>query len=194
MVIEYSNNPGTNETGKTTEVNTKVYVFNLKFNKIGSDTNRALTGAQFKIERKNGNNWETVDGITYTVDENGTVFTFAGLSNGTYKVSETTTPDGYDTIKPFEFTINANYDSDDETELDSLTINNTVTAEVAQITVEDIDEDEPTYSTLITTVTNIKGITLPLTGGIGATIFTIIGLVLMGIATITLVKSKKENN
>ena len=190
MVIEYSNNPGTNETGKTTEVTAKVYVFDLKFNKIRSDGNTALPGAQFKIERKNGNNWETVSGITYTVTENGTVFTFRGLSNGTYKVTETTTPDGYNTIKPFEFTIDANYDEDDATELESLDITSTETNEVARLSVE----DTTTNSTVITTVTNIKGITLPLTGGIGTTIFTILGLVIMAVAALTLFKSKKENN
>ena len=196
MLIEYSNNPGTDETGKTKEVNTKVYVFNLKFNKIGSDTNRALAGAQFKLERKvgTGDDWETVSGITYTVSDDGTVFTFAGLSTGTYKITETTTPDGYDTIKPVIFTFSANYDSDDKTKLTSLNISNTVTSEVAQINVEDIDVENPTYSTLKTTITNIKGITLPLTGGTGTIIFTALGLILMGIATITLARSKKENN
>ena len=45
-----------------------------------------------------------------------------------------------------------------------------------------------------TTITNLKGITLPLTGGIGTTIFTILGLTLMIVAMVTFVKTKKENN
>ena len=189
MFIEYSNNPGTNNTGKTKEVNTKVYVFNLEFNKIRSDGGTALTGAQFIIERKNADNWEAVEGIEYTVTENGTVFTFSGLSNGTYRVTETTTPDGYNTIKPFEFTIKANYNDSDTTKLESLDIVSTETSEVATIEVKDSE-----FSTLKTTVTNIKGITLPLTGGMGTIIFTVLGSILMGIATIFLIKSKKENN
>lgn len=190
MVIEYSNNPGTEETGKTTEVTTKVYVFNFKINKIRSDGKTPLTGAQFKIERKNGNNFETVSGITYTVSEDGTTFIFKGLSNGTYKVTETTTPDGYDTIKAFEFTIEADYDENDATKLSTIDITSTETTEVAKLEVE----DTTTNSTIQTTVTNIKGITLPLTGGMGTIIFTVLGSILMGIATIFLIKSKKENN
>ena len=37
-------------------------------------------------------------------------------------------------------------------------------------------------------------VTLPLTGGMGSTIFTIAGLALMAIAIITLIKNRKENN
>ena len=198
MLIEYSNNPGTNETGKTTEIETKVYIFNLELTKIGSDTNSALANAIFRLERcnkaanscnkANDNDWNVVRGITYSADSPAGTHTFSGLSAGTYRVTETTTPDGYNTIEPFTFTVTPIYD-DDVTALDSVTLDTTSSSEVTALA---FDDDK--FTTMKTTITNLKGITLPLTGGIGTTIFTILGLTLMIVAIVTFVKTRKENN
>jgi len=196
LVIEFSNNPYTDETRETTPEIVKVYVFDLRFNKIASDTNAALKGAQFKLERKNGSNWETVSGISYVVDEDESTFHFYGLSAGTYKLTETVTPDGYNTITPVEFEIIPTYDNDNVT-LTGLTVNSSITNEVEAFTVEEVAPEtgldtNATLATIITTITNIKGLELPLTGGIGTTIFTVIGLALMGLAVVSFIKNKKE--
>ena len=220
LVIEFSNNPGTNETGKTTPEEVKVYVFNLKFNKIASDLlnkedleDRLLAGAQFMLERKVNGNWvkvsgidtdgttlicsndENVDCIKYVVDTNNATFHFNGLSEGEYRLTETVTPDKYNTITPVVFTLVATYDEtdpEDATVLTGISVTSTATNEVAQFTVEEEDPQNPTLSTVFTTITNIKGIELPLTGGIGTAIFTVIGVSLMGFAVVSFIKSKKE--
>jgi uncharacterized surface anchored protein len=62
-----------------------------------------LKGAEFTLVKKNK------DGSTKNVDvvknAEGTSFTFKGLDAGNYVLEETKTPDGYNTIKPIEFTI-----------------------------------------------------------------------------------------
>ena len=210
LVIEYSNNPDSDETGETTPEKTRVYVFNLKFDKIASDTNRLLDGAQFMLERKVNGRWTKVSGIDtdgstslctsdncikYVVDADNATFHFNGIAAGEYRLTETVTPDGYNTITPVEFTVTANYDKTDPEEatiLRGLTIDSAETNEVAKFTVEEEDQENPTISTIVTTITNIKGIQLPLTGGMGTTIFTIIGIILMGVAVVCFVTNKKE--
>lgn len=194
LVIEYSNNPYTNETGETTPEIVKVYIFDLRFNKIANNTNQALPGAQFKLERLNSNNnqWETVRGIEYVVGQDEATFTFKGLSTGKYKLTETVTPNGYNTITPVIFEITATYDNNG---LKTLSVDSVETNEVAKFSVEEQDPEfgsDATLSTVITTITNIKGIDLPLTGGIGTTLFTIFGIVLMVFAIVSFVKNKKE--
>lgn len=194
LVIEFSNNPGTNETGKTTPEIVKVYVFDLKFNKIGSDTQSALSGATFELYRQENGRWIKVGEVADPADA---IFIFEGISAGRdnkYKLVESVTPDGYNTVADIIFTVVATYKDDNGIEvLDTLTVNSTETNEVAAFTVEEPAEGEDaTLSTIITTVTDIKGIHLPLTGGIGSTIFTFIGIALMGVAVVSFIKSKKE--
>lgn len=194
LIIEFSNNPGTNETGKTTPEIVKVYVFDLKFNKIGSDTQSSLAGATFELYREENRRWVKVGEVENPTDA---IFIFEGISagrNSKYKLVESVTPDGYNTVADIIFTVNANYKNENGLEvLDTLTVNSTETNEVEAFTVKEPAEgEEKTLSTIITTVTDIKGINLPLTGGIGTTIFTVIGITLMGIAIVSFIKNKKE--
>lgn len=192
MLIEYSNNPGTDETGKTSTIETKVYIFDLELKKIGSDKNNSpLANARFKLERQKADkSWEVVRGITYSADTPVGTHTFYGLSEGTYRVTEIQTPDGYNTIVPFTFTVTPNY-NESVTALNKVTLNTTISDEVPALA---FDSSDTKYTTMKSTITNFKGITLPLTGGMGSTIFTIVGLALMTISIITLIKNRKENN
>jgi LPXTG-motif cell wall-anchored protein len=93
---------------------------------------------------------------------------FKGLDDGDYKLTETTTPAGYNTISPIEFTISAEHDANSANPaLTSLSGN--VTTGEATFTVE------KDAGSLTTDVVNKKGSTLPSTGGMGTTVLYVAG-------------------
>ena len=86
---------------------------------------------------------------------------FKGLDAGKYKLIETVTPSGYNTIQPIIFTIEATYDEEsDDPQLTSLT--GQTEGEIVFIRKTEEREDS-----LSTDVINKKGIQLPETGGMG---------------------------
>lgn len=123
-----------------------------------------------------------------TVDCDGTTgpdgkTDFIGLSAGTYTLTEVESPDGYNLLpEPIEFGINW-------TASKGFTV---AANEHNGITYD------PTTGTFSITVENNKGSVLPHTGGIGTTIFMIVGGVLiLGAAVVlvsVLVSRRKENN
>lgn len=104
--------------------------------------------------------------VVGTIDEGGHV-TFTGLGAGTYTITETVTPAGYNTIDPIEFTVSW-------TEEDGFASNKEA------VKVE-------TDNTLFTTIVNKKGSFLPSTGGVGTSAFYILGAVLAVGAAVLLV-------
>ena len=122
--------------------------------------------------------------ITKAVDDSG-YLKFTGLNAGTYTLTETKTPDGYNTIDPIQFTITGQtLDSKDDIGGSiSWTCNkNDIILGVANGVFE-------------TTIKNTKGTLLPSTGGIGTRIFYIVGGILMvsaGIVLITKARFKKS--
>lgn len=166
--LTYSNNPnkgGEGETGKTPKDKNIVFTYKTVVNKFDQDK-KSLKGAAFKLEKK------LADGSYKTVKEftagEETSFEFTGLDDGDYKLTETTTPAGYNTISPIEFTISAEHDADSaDPKLTSLSGN--VTTGEATFTV---DKDA---GSLTTDVVNKKGSTLPSTGGMGTTVLYVAG-------------------
>ena len=208
MHLEYSNNPnsdGAGNTGNTPEDTVVVFTYKTIINKVtknpaydlakdpektGTDSDGdkeyiSLTGAAFKLEKKDSTGtWTTVK--EFTVDSTTTSFEFSGLDDGTYKLTETVTPDGYNTIDPIEFTISATHDTESATPtLDSLAGN--ATGDVITFTVD------KSAGSLSADVVNKAGATLPETGGIGTTIFYVLGGVLMLGAVVLLVTKKRMN-
>ena len=122
--------------------------------------------------------------ITMEVDESG-YLKFTGLNAGEYTLTETKTPEGYNTIDPIQFTITGQTsDSNDDIGGSiSWTCNkNDIILGVAN-------------GVFKTTIKNTKGTLLPSTGGIGTRIFYIVGGILMvsaGIVLITKARFKKN--
>lgn len=184
--LTYSNNPnngGGGETGKTPKDKNIVFTYKTVVNKVDQDGTKPLPGAAFKLEKKNS------DGITYTTVKEFTAgtetsFAFTGLDDGDYKLTETTTPDGYNTIAPIEFTISAEHEADSaDPKLTSLS--GDVTSGEAKFTA---DKDA---GSLTTDVVNKKGSTLPSTGGIGTTIFYAAGGALVVLAGVMIAARKR---
>ena len=106
-----------------------------------------------------------------TVQADGTV-TFKGLGAGEYTITETKTLPGYNTIDPITFTLT--FDAGTKTFKSD---NKNVT----------VGED----NTLDTSIVNQKGSLLPSTGGIGTTIFYVVGGILVLAAVVLLVTKKR---
>lgn len=111
------------------------------------------------------------------VDKNG-VLTFEGLGEGTYTITEIIAPEGYNLLKaPIKVEIKANA-TFDKCEW-------TVTADGKPVTA-----DNNLYSFLIE---NKSGAELPSTGGIGTTIFYVLGGLLVVCAGVLLITKRRMN-
>lgn len=207
VYLEYSNNPnkseeGNNETGETPKDVVIVFTYKTIINKVDSE-NKPLTGAAFKLEKlikgKDGaaDTWTTVK--EFTVDETTTSFTFSGLDDGQYKLTETKTPVGYNTIDPIYFVIEATHDETaDAPTLKTLNAYLTDANGNKQTEMKDgesVNIDlcivDLTAGSITTTVVNKSGSKLPSTGGIGTTIFYVLGGVLVLAAVVLLVTKKR---
>ena len=203
VVLEFSNNPNGEDTGRTPKDVVIVFTYKTIINKVtknpaydaSKDTGKTgidsdgdkefipLTGAEFTLEKYNklANKWET---ITAVKNGEGTTFTFSGLDDGNYRLTETKTPAGYNSIDPIEFTVTAEHDVlSDNPSLSGNATNGALTF-----------TPNPTEGSLSTDVVNNSGSTLPETGGMGTTIFYVLGGILAVTAIVLLVTKKRMNS
>ncbi len=192
VYLEYSNNPnsgGEGETGETPEDVVYTWTYELDTTKIDKTTKEELEGAEFVLYKKDGEktlyavvtdgkvaSWTaTRDDATTLVSGEDGLFKVAGLDAGvTYFLEETKAPDGYNLLTaPFEFVINATYEEEvsdtdnDVVKLTGLNINGKENS-------GNIEKGIVTAS-----IENSAGTTLPSTGGMGTTVFYVLGAVLM---------------
>lgn len=186
-ILKYGTN-GTAEGGQTT---TYVWGFDVKKYTKGSDSSEVpLAGAKFQV--KNGGyvasfkydnakkvykfeGWDVADaaGLVKVVETPATgVIKFEGLDSGTYALEEVEAPKGYNKLdSAISFTIKG---------------------------VADPNKGQVSYGTDggtgIIKVLNNAGTTLPTTGGIGTTIFYLIGGGLMVAAAVLLIAKKRMEN
>lgn len=193
--LEFSNNPneehsgsGKPKTGETPDDSVIVFTYQVVVNKVKANGD-ALPGAEFTLEKVlNDNSKKTVAVVKNT---EGTIFTFKGLDDGKYILTETKTPATYNTIEPIEFTVTAEHTViwNGEARTDILT---SLTGNAASGTVTFTASADK--SELTTNVVNQSGATLPGTGGIGTTIFYVIGGLLMAAAAVLLITKKRMNS
>lgn len=184
-LLEYSNNPynsgygaNDNTTGETPEVNVVAFTYKTVINKIKKSDQTALAGAAFKLEKKlSDGTYEVVEEFTAGTD---TTFTFEGLDDGEYMLSETTPPQGYNPIDPISFTVSATHA---DKALTALT--GTATDGVIEFTAD------VTAGSLTSNVENESGAKLPSTGGMGTTLFYVGGGCMVAVAGIFLITKKR---
>ena len=190
VYLTYSNNPKDESSiGKTPE-STPVYVYTYQLNNTkyhdDDNSNNVLAGAGFRLYSDEACHDEDEiklkmnDDDTYSRDfstegkgvemisgQDGQ-FNVKGLDAGTYYLKETITPAGYDTCGVTPVTIKADHSGNDHVNLEGSNL----------------------------TIVNKKagGITLPSTGGIGTTIFYVVGGGLMVAAIVLLVTKKRMEN
>lgn len=193
--LEFSNNPneeqnGSNkpETGNTPDDSVIVFTYQVVVNKTKANGD-ALSGAEFTLEKvlKDG----TKETVAVVKNTDGTTFTFKGLDDGDYILTETKTPPTYNTIEPIRFTVTADHkitwNTEARTEILTGLTGNTADGKITFTASAD-------KSKLTTDVVNQSGATLPGTGGIGTTIFYVIGGLLMAAAAVLLITKKRMNS
>lgn len=198
MYLEYSNEPDSDGTGKTPVDKVIVFTYKVVVNKVkmnpdydaekdpnktGTDSEGnkmyvSLEDAGFTLYKKNANGEYVAVGAEMKGAEM-TTFVWERLDDGDYKLIETTTPAGYNTIEPIEFTITATHnEKSDDPQLLTLTGGDEFTGEVST-------------GTLSAQVINEKGVNLPSTGGMGTTLFYLMGAVLLVGAAVVVVSKKR---
>ena len=195
--VTYTNNPNDDqggENGKTPDDKVVVFTYKLDVDKIDANGD-PLTGAGFTLYKKNSSDeYEAVGSEVKGTDM--TNFLWKGIDDGDYKIVETTTPDGYNTMSDIEFTVSATHSNGDEPELSTLTVNNDKLAayvDAGTMTkVKTGSEPKVTESGEVTgEIINQSGTTLPSTGGIGTQLFYIGGGLLALIAVVLLVTKRR---
>ena len=215
--LKYSNNPNSTDDSDTDEGETpkdKVIVFTYKpvINKV-DENNEPLTGAGFTLYKEVAAGYVAQEGETVQtgaaiktalaaqnssinaaalkdasnyvakamtlVTGSQTSFEFKGIDDGKYVLVETTIPEGYNAFVAEEFEVTATHDAEsDDPQLTALTGGNRLTGAVDA-------------GTLTGNVENKSGAVLPSTGGIGTTIFYILGAILVLGAGIVLVTRRR---
>lgn len=188
VYLKYANNPyqngdGTNDTGKTPTDKNIVFTYKVLADKVDENGN-ALKGAKFELFKQNEDStWKSLGEQAGTgTDENK--FAWSGLDDGIYKLVENKVPDGYNKLDDQIFTVTGTHDSEsDDPKLTDLTGN---------VTTGTITFDKNvTNGSLSTKVENRSGSLLPSTGGIGTTIFYVVGVVLMLGAGVLLITKRR---
>ena len=193
--LDYSNNPkwngeGTPDKGNTPEDTVFVFTYEIDNTKVdGTNRDTKLAGAEFELRKgsENGDkvNFALNNGV-YTPNEEGNAtltsaettgkFNIKGLDVGTYYLVETKAPEGYSICKPIKVEITATHAE-----------NEAGTEANATIKVNNVEDGTAV------TVENFKQSILPSTGGIGTTIFYVIGGILMVGAGVILVSRRRRS-
>lgn len=158
-------------------------VYELAITKQGLDENGKktgpLNGVEFKLEKLKGNDVDTtfnnstgfMHGTTDGVGDNAGKCSFKDLSEGSYRLTELKTVDGYNLLAaPIEFTL----------QKDECRINNTVQEKM-------VTGNPASGYTVSLTINNRKGFTLPHTGADAPSLWLLIGLPLLVAGLLVLV-------
>lgn len=160
---------GAEATDRTTITNGQ-----FSFTKTDAQGN-ALAGAKFEIGGQNGAS--TPSTATATSESNGTV-TFKGLADGTYKVTETEVPAGFQSNLKAAFTV---------------TITNGKAVKYAGADIWGLAPSTEVSDNYTYKVKNVKNVTqLPLTGAAGTTLFTVVALLVAGAGVAVALKSRQR--
>ena len=214
VYLTYSNNPnagGSGNIGKTPTDKVIVFTYELDVTKIdGADSTKKLAYAEFELykevgETKTKNYAKVTQGkvIGWTNNEaeaskltsdNDGLFKVIGLDDGTYNLIETKAPAGYNKLTaPVTITVTA-ATANGQTWTDFNAANALKTLQIK------VDNNVAAYGNttnrgvVSASIANYKGATLPTTGGIGTTIFYIVGGIMTAGAAVLLITKKRMSD
>ncbi|MCD7778658.1 MAG: LPXTG cell wall anchor domain-containing protein, partial [Clostridiales bacterium] len=183
---KYTNDPTSSTLGGTTPSSTvTLYEYRIIIHKVDNSTTPvALAGANFTLDGNSATSLTDVSGDSVTDNSSYTAanFTFDGYDTGSYTLSETHTPDGYNSISDMTLVISAT----------------TVANGTPSVTVTLTDSENNTVANMSTTdgtyeynIVNKSGPNLPETGGMGTKIFYTLGGILVAGAAVLLVVKRR---
>lgn len=207
--LEYSNDPNNSSSiGKTPDKTVYVYDFDIVVNKYtnNGENEKKLADAKFVLKKAgetddvyyhwddstktvswvpvaNAADLKTVDdwekaGVTVAVTDSNGKTTFKGLDSGKYALVEIDAPNGYNLLKePVDVEITVEYDAE------------TGKPKTTSATAAD---NNGQYSQT-KSVENKSGAELPSTGGIGTTVFYVLGGLLVVCAGVLLITKRRMN-
>lgn len=202
--LQYSNNPnqgGDGEKGKTPDDKNVVFTYELDVNKYRDNKDDPTNEAEFKLYK------EYVDGDSRTVQEiklinnggsKGLTYVAQGLDDGIYILQETKAPAGYNKMdgsvdfggttysNAVEFKITPTYEGGANPQVINLEVGRLNGAQA-------VFTGDAKTGKVSTDIIDQKGSSLPSTGGIGTTIFYVIGSVLVIGAGVLLVTRRRMN-
>lgn len=197
--LVYSNDPMSNGTGTSESKKVADYVFGFDVTKIDPANSSAKLDAGFTVKMikegsdKSVEKWLKQDGsfsndvndaYTFETTESGNKVSIPGLVAGTYLISESKTPAGYNTIADFEITVAPEYNTDGTLKKLNVTSNSSM---ATPTTYENV-----TTTKIPVTIQNKKGSGLPLTGLNGVTFTWIAGGAVLCIGVAHLIRSRKQ--
>lgn len=195
--LKYSNNPnagGENELGQTPDDYVWVFTYDVNNTKYSDEVDEAnvLAGAGFTLYDASGtvvqlyekdgefyvydaaNAPKDVKVLTEITSQADGTFNIKGLDVGTYTLKETKVPAGYNKCDDITIVISATHTED--------STGNSATTTLTEATTG-MDND----------IVNEMGTTLPETGGIGTTMFYVIGAILVVGAAVVMITRKRMN-
>ena len=186
--LQYSNNPNAEGLGTTPEDYVWVFTYEVDNKKVIGGTDTPLAGAGFRLYDSTGETEislifdDTLNAYRPIKEDEGAeemksaettgIFNIVGLDAGTYVLKETTVPDGYNKCVDTTIVISAAHKENASEASADLTL-------------------EENSSNIDNTIENNKGTTLPGTGGIGTTIFYVVGGILVVGAAVLLIAKKR---
>lgn len=181
VYLIYSRSTGSADKGITPTDKVTVFTYQVVINKIKED-NHPLTGAAFELLKKNSTGEFVSLGVVgaskvddeYVIDDDSnTMFRWTGIDDGTYKLVEVVTPIGYNTIEPIEFEVAVTHDhhSEDPKIIKAVCDYEGFSASNASW------YDQEIAGQFEANIVNRAGVLLPETGGMGTTVFYLIGCV-----------------
>lgn len=190
VFLQYSNNPnvgGENDLGSTEEDMVWVFTYEVDNTKVNAADGMPLSGAGFRLYNADGSEEisliydSTISAYRpikygelgvemFSAEETG-VFNIKGLDAGEYTLKETTVPGGFNKCADVKIKISATHKEEAGTGMTTLN----------------------SESTMTNRIENKQGATLPSTGGIGTTIFYVVGGILVIGAAVLLITRRRMN-
>ena len=209
------NKPGTPTIGTITDT-AYVYTFQIQIEKKADDGNGTsptpLANVEFDLYKEvasgtagaasadevnkagldSSKTWMKINTASLKSDDKGIV-SQGGLKNGVYYLVETKTKNGYNLLKaPVPVTLDIEYKTTTETKYNTDENGNTTIEKNKFKTTEFTNDGKTSDGIQIQTVINKKGFELPLTGGMGTVLFSVIGLALVLAGVVVITASRKK--
>jgi Fe-S cluster assembly iron-binding protein IscA len=189
LSVEYSNDPNDiTSTAQTNEVSAKAFTYQLEvknFEGAASD-NKAYENAGFTLYKLNGSE-ETA--VVDDVEKKGADLIWAGLDAGTYRLKQTTTATGYNTAKEVDFVISPTITKDSNDVYTLAAISATKVGETDSV--EGFTGDASSAK-LVYTIEHSAGALFPVSGGVGTTMFYLVGGCMIVAACVALTAYRKR--